>query len=131
MSSYFRIKEQVSLNSPNSPCSSRDNSYTQLYKKGMIDIFLNKTVCQSSSGLPCMIPQAKDFLPLDDQRRLQPCLSWAQYDCMIRRFSSQEFRDLVTSLQKDCKHKTVHISSKKAHNLDDILRIKVIFISSI
>ena len=128
---YFRIKEKVRLNRPSSQCGSGDNSYAQLFKKGMVDIYLSGTVCQNSSRIPCMIPQAKALVPLDKQKRLQPCSSWAQYDCMLRRLGGREVVGLISSLQKDCKHKTIHFSNKKTHNLDDMIAHEVILILSI
>ena len=74
-----------------------------------------------------MIPQVEDLLTWDEQKRLQPCLSWAQYDCMIRRLS-EEMTEFITSLDKDCKLRAVHVSNRKTYYLDDMPSHEVISI---
>ena len=121
----------MSVNRPSSQCNSGDKSNAKIFKKGLIDIYLNETACQNSSGIPCWIPQIKNLVPVHEQKRLQPCLSWPQYDCMVRRFTGKEIIDLITSLQKDCKYKTIHFSNKKAHSLDDYPGLEVTLIRSV
>ena len=116
----------MSLNRPSSQCNSGDNSNAKLFKKGLIDIYLNETPCLNSSGIPCLIPQSKNVIPLHEQKRLQPCMSWPQYDCMVRRLSSDRgVIDLINSLQKDCNYKTIHLSNKQTHNLEDFNGLEV------
>ena len=116
----------MSLNRPSSQCNG-DNSHAQLFMKGLADVYLNGMECQNVGGIPCMIPQAKDLLTLDEQKRLQPCLSWAQYDCMLRRLSSQDaVPELISSLDKDCQLKTIHLSNHKTYYLEDMISHEVI-----
>ena len=98
----------------------------KLFKKGLINIYLNETPCQNSSGIPCLIPQVKNILPLYEQKRLQPCLSWPQYECMVRRLSTDNrVVVLINSLQKDCKYKTIHLSNEQTYSLEDFDGLEV------
>ena len=82
--SYFRIQEKVAINRQKSPCY-EDSSSSKYMRKGYSNMYLNGKQCRNISGVPCMIPQVKDLLSLDEQKLLQPCSSWYQYNCMLMR----------------------------------------------
>ena len=124
--SNFRIQEKVSLSRPSSQCN-EDNSQAKMFRKGLKDIYLNGMECQNTERIPCMIPQVKNMLTLDEQKDLQPCLSWAQYNCMLMRLSNRDtMTAFITPLKKDCKLKTIHLSSQKTYYLDEFVSYEVI-----
>ena len=108
----------MSLSRPRSKCNG-DNSHAKLFNRGLADIYLNGMGCPNVKEIPCLIPQVESILTLDEQNRLPPCSSWAQYNCMIKRLS-QEMGEFLSSLDKDCKLKTVHLSSQKTYYLEDM-----------
>ena len=124
MKQNFRIQEKVKLNRPRTQCS-EENSQAQSLKNGLGNLYINGTECQDVSGIPCMIPQAETLVTSDDRKHLQTCSSWYQYNCMLSRLFPA-MKNIVTSLDQDCKLKTIHISNHKTYYLEEMANHEVI-----
>ena len=87
---FVRFKEKVNLNRPESPCNGDENSEAKEIRDNTVKGYLHgmegEIECRNSlNAIPCMIPQAKDLLTLDEQKSLHQCSTLLQYNCMLER----------------------------------------------
>ena len=66
--------------------------------------------CENVDGIPCMIPQAKDLLSLDEQKSLHQCSTFYQYNCMLTRLMSST--KSANNIVKMCKTTSVYVDKE-------------------
>ena len=77
------------MNRPESPCNGDGNSEAKQIRDTTVKDYLHgiegEIECRNSNAIPCMIPQVKDLLTLDEQKSLHQCSTLLQYNCMLER----------------------------------------------
>ena len=83
----------MTLNRDKSPCSEEGSEIQDIRDKtakGYLHEMEGDVMpeCQNVHDIPCLIPQAKDLLTLDERKSLRQCSTMSQYKCMYSRLYS-------------------------------------------
>ena len=85
----FRSKEKVKLDRSVSPCQGDGASEARARRVNNVKCYLHgigvELKCHNVSGIPCLIPHAKDMITINEQKSLHQCSTVRQYNCMFER----------------------------------------------